>query len=100
MASKFHFKVEPSAYDDIQEEIDKYNEKQKGLGRKFWLEVDHYFKAIKKNPFYQIRYDQVRCLPLKKFPVMIHFTVDEAQMLINVRAVINTSRDPETNWIS
>ena len=95
----FKFKVEPSAFIDIQNEIDHYNTQQKGLGRKFWLEVNHYFKAIRKNPFYQIRYDEIRCLPLKKFPSMIHFSVDEKNKMIIVRAVIKTNKDPQSSWL-
>jgi hypothetical protein len=95
----FKFKIEPDVYIEIQKNIDHYNSKQKGLGRKFWLEVNHYFKAIRKNPFYQVRYDSVRCLPLKKFPAMIHFSVDEKSKTIIVRAIINTFKDPQSSWL-
>lgn len=93
------FKIEPSAKNDIQQEINYYNDKQNGLGKKFHADIKTSFNAIRKNPFYQIRYDNVRCLPLKKFPAMIHFTVDEVKKRITVRAVINTNRDPKTSWI-
>jgi toxin ParE1/3/4 len=92
------FKLNPEAKIDIQNEINYYNDQQKGLGKKFHFEIKHYFKAIKKNPFYQIRYKNVRCLPLKKFPVMIHFTVDEDIKRITIRAVINTYRDQKEYW--
>lgn len=93
------FKLEPSARIDTQKEINHYNDQQKGLGKKFHEEIKHYFKAIKKNPFYQIRYKNIRCLPLKKFPIMIHFTVDEEKQVIIVRAVLNTYRDPKEYWV-
>lgn len=93
------FKVNPEAKIDIQNEINYYNQQQKGLGKMFHAEIKHYFKAIKKNPFYQIRYKNVRCLPLKKFPIMIHFTVDEGIKRITIRAVINTHRDPKEYWV-
>ncbi len=91
--------IEPLAKFDIQNEINYYNFKQKGLGKKFHTEVKTYLKAIKLNPFYQIRYDDIHCLPLKTFPIMIHYSVDEANKVIIIRALINTSRDPETNWL-
>lgn len=93
------FKLEPSAKNDIQNEINFYNEKQKGLGKKFHDEIKHYFKAIKKNPFYQIRYKNIRCLPLKKFPIMIHYTFDEEQQRIIIRAIVNTHREPKEYWV-
>jgi toxin ParE1/3/4 len=95
----FKLKIEPLAKLDIQNEINFYNSKQKGLGKKFHTETKVYFKAILKSPFFGIRYDNVHCLPLKKFPAMIHYNVDEIKKIIIVRAVINTHKDPKTYWL-
>ena len=95
----FKIKIQPRAFKEIQKGIDYYNAKQKGLGKRFYKNVSDSFAVIKKNPFYQIRYDDVRCLPVKKFPFMIHFTADKAIKTINVYAVINTSLNPETSWL-
>jgi toxin ParE1/3/4 len=94
----FKIKIEPLAKRDIQNDINFYNLREKGLGKKYYLELKEYFKAISKTPFYGIRYDNVHCLPLKKFPVMIHYTIDESNKTIVVRAVINTHQDPEIYW--
>ena len=61
---------------DIQESVNWYNQQQKGLGRKFYMEVLDGIDSLAKNPFYKICYDAVHCLPLKKFPFMVHYTVD------------------------
>lgn len=86
--------IEPEAIDDIQEGIDWYNEQQPGLGRKFHEEVKAAFERLQETPFFQVRYDNVRCLSLHKFPYMVHFTLDETQQMVIVRAVFNTSIDP------
>jgi toxin ParE1/3/4 len=91
----FKIKTEPEAHQDIQEGIDWYNKQQPGLGRKFHAAVKASFKSLKTNPFFQARYDNVRCLPLKTYPYMIHFTLNEEDKIIVVRAVFDTSRDPE-----
>ena len=93
------FKIDPRAFIDIQEQIDFYNLQQKGLGKKFHSEIKVYFKAIQKNPFYQIRYDNFRCLPLKIFPAMIHFSINEEEQLIVAHAVIGTRKNPKGNWV-
>ena len=95
----FKLNIEPLAKSDIQSEINYYDRKQKGLGKRFHAEVKTYFNTIRLNPFYQIRYDDVHCLPLKTFPCMIHYTIDEFKKNITIRAVINTSKNPDTNWI-
>jgi toxin ParE1/3/4 len=96
---RFEIVLERRAMNDIAKAVDYYDEQQKGLGKKFAKEVDISFSALSKNPFYQIRYDDYRCLPLKRFPFMIHFIVDEAAKLVIVYAVIHTSLDPQTNWL-
>ncbi|MFY9309834.1 MAG: type II toxin-antitoxin system RelE/ParE family toxin [Bacteroidia bacterium] len=96
---EFKIKIEPLAKRDIQNEINYYNSRQKDLGKKFHAELKDYLKALEQTPFYGIRYDSVHCLPLKKFPVMIHYTLDELNKIIVVRAVINTSKNPDTYWL-
>ncbi len=95
----FKLKIEPLAKLDIQKEIKYYNRKQPGLGKKFHIEIKRYFKAISQNPFYAIRYDKVHCLPLKIFPAMIHFSIDERSKIVVVRAVINTNKNPKVYYL-
>jgi hypothetical protein len=82
--------IDPRAIRDIQEAIDNYDEQQAGLGEKFESVLNEHLIMLEENPFFSIRYDNVRCLPLKKFPYMTHFTVDEDQQVVTVRAVFNT----------
>ncbi len=91
--------IEDRAGIDIQDGIDYYNTESAGLGLKFETAVDKEFLAISKNPFYQIRYKNIRCKLVKKFPYLIHFYVDEAIKTAYVLAVINTSKDPKENWL-
>jgi plasmid stabilization system protein ParE len=91
----FKIKIEPEARLDIQEAIFWYNKQQKGLGKKFHKAVLTHFDSLTKNPHFEIRYDNVLCLPLKKFPYMVHFTVDEVQQIVTVRAVFHTALNPK-----
>ena len=91
--------VEDGAGNDVQDGIDYYDDKATGLGLKFKTAVDKEFSAISKNPFYQIRYNNVRCKQVKKFPYLIHFYVDEAVKTAYILAVISTHKDPKKNWL-
>jgi toxin ParE1/3/4 len=91
----FSIVIDPRAIKDIQEAINYYDEQQIGLGAKFEALINKHLSALEKNPYFQIRYDNVRCLSLNKFPFMVHFTIDEENKLIEVRAVFHTSRDPK-----
>lgn len=90
----FTIKIETEAEQDIQHGINWYNEQQSGLGRAFHAEVKQHFEKLRMNPFYQVRYDDIHCLPLKRFPFMIHYTIQEEQQVVTVRAVMNTFRSP------
>ena len=96
---KFTIELDSRVIQDIQEAIDYYDEQLIGLGEKFESYINKYIKTLAKNPFYQIRYDNIRCLPLKKYPYMIHFTIDEKNNFVFIHSVINTSRDPKEYWV-
>ena len=83
--------IEPVALQDIQQGIDYYDAQHIGLGEKFEAAVNKHLISIEKNPFFQVRYDNVHCMPVKKYPYMIHFTINEADKVVTVRAVFHTS---------
>ena len=93
MAFKILIHVE--AMDDIQQGIDYYNQQQKGLGIKFHAAVKRTFKEIKSSPFFQIRYDDVRCRLLNKYPYLMHFVVDEKAKIIFIYRLKHTSMNNE-----
>ncbi len=88
--------IKPEVFEDIQQAIDWYNSRQKGLGEKFFNAVQQEYNNIRKNPGYQIRYDNIRCLPVRKFAFMIHFFVQEKSRTVIIMGVISTYRDPAT----
>lgn len=83
----------------LQLAIDYYNHQQRGLGKRFGLAVKNASKQLEKNPFFQVRYDEIRCLPVHKFPLMIHFSVNEAHKTVRIFAILHTSLNPEDNWL-
>ena len=92
----FTVNIGAAALADVQNAIDYYDEAQPGLGAIYLLELEEFFVVLEENPHFEIRYDEVRCLPLKKFPFMIHFTLDEEAKSVNIRAVLHTSLNPKS----
>lgn len=101
---KYKVKIEPQALADIQEITDWYNEQQIGLGGRFQKTVIKHINSLCKDPqVYAIRYKEIRCMNIKKFPYMTHFYINDANNTVEVLAVISTSRNPvtwqkKTNW--
>lgn len=85
----------PRAISDIQKAIDYYNEQQRGLGKKFYAAINRTAGALKRNPNFQVRYDDVRCLLVKGFPYMLHYTIEKETRSIILYAVIHTSLNPD-----
>lgn len=95
MPPKFALNLEPEVFDDIQDAVDYYNSCKDGLGKRFFNIIDKHFNFLKKNYFsFSIRYDDIRCMPVKKFPYMIHYRVLENQEIVSVKAVFCTYENP------
>ena len=62
--SKFKVFFHNEALEQMQQSINYYNTAQKGLGKRFALVVKANAEQLGKNPFYQIKYDDIRCFPL------------------------------------
>ncbi len=71
----FKVRIGPEAYQHIQQGIDWYNQQVENLGYKFYEEIEKTLELIPTNPYFQVRYGQVRCIRLKRFPYLVHFTI-------------------------
>ena len=78
------------------EVVDWYDKQSKGLGKRFYQVLQKGYRTIRKNPNFQIRYKDVRCFPLEKFPYMIHFIVEEEGTQILILEIKSTHQDPKT----
>ena len=83
-------------YDDLQRAIDFYNSRKKGLGLRFYKTAKKQLSQIESTAFgFQIRYDDVRCLPLDKFPYTIYYRVIPETKTIKIIAIFCDYPDPE-----
>jgi len=94
--TKYKIKIEPEALKDIQATTDWYNEQLQGLGSRFQKQVILQIDSLKGNPSaYAVRYAEVRCMIIKKFPFMVHFAVNDNRKLVEVFGIFHTSRNPK-----
>ena len=93
---RYKVKIAPAALEDIQNIIDWYNDQQNNLGIKFRDSTLKHINSLTRNPhIYAIRYNQIRCVLIKKFPYMVHFYINEDTKEVEILAVISTHRDPK-----
>ena len=96
---KYTVIADPRVKDDLIEARDFLNSKRKDFGTKFLKEYRSTLKTLQNNPLFEIRYDQVHCLPLKTFKYMIHFKVNEQAKTVQIFALLSTYQDPNKYWI-
>ena len=85
----------PFALDDIEQAMGYYNQLQPGLSKRFTQQLQQSLTAIKRNPFFaSVRYDNIRCAQVKKFPYLVHYHIDEKQGVVTILAVYSTYKEP------
>ena len=89
----FTIVIEKRAIKDAQKAIDYYDEELIGLGKKFNDSLDKHITTIAKNPFYQLRYKDYRALPIKKFPFLILFYINEPSKTVFITAIFHTKQN-------
>jgi len=95
----FELLIDYRAQQDIEEAIDHYVSQSQKVASKLFDTINDAYDSLEMNPFFQIRYKDYRCLPLKGFPYMFHFSISEAKSIVHIHALINTSKNPITNWL-
>lgn len=77
------FLVKESAKNDIVEIVDWYDQKQAGLGERFYKELIKEFDKIEQNPkLYTFYNNNFRRSSLKHFPYLIIFKFTESEIII------------------
>ena len=96
MSEKFRLNIEPEVFNDIQDAVDYYKAINQKLALRFFQTINKQFVTLQKNhSSFAIRYDNIRCLPLKRFPFMIHYTVLSDEKTVSIKAVFCTYQNPE-----
>jgi plasmid stabilization system protein ParE len=84
----------PTAKLDLYESRNWYNKQQAGLGKRFLFSVQLTFDLIQQSPaLFAIRYQNMHTAPVRDFPFLIHYIVDDEKKHVLIIAVLHTSRD-------
>jgi toxin ParE2 len=91
----FSFRFLPNAEENIEDATDYYAGISLKVLRNFNKQLDLSINRILINPYFQKRYKDVRAFPLKKFPYIIFYEVDEEEKMIYILSVFCTHQNPE-----
>jgi len=92
---KYQLKIDPEALSDIHDIAEWYDTQKEGLSDRFKNAVIKQIDYLVENPqLFSIRYQEIRCMIVRKFPYMVHFYINEELTTVNILAVISTDRNP------
>ena len=76
-------KTQPKAIKEIAAIYIWYEEQSKGLGDKFFKELDAFFNKILRNPeHYKFVMEDVQRVLMKQFPYVIFFSIQKDKLFI------------------
>ncbi len=91
----YNIEISNGAELDIEEAVFYYKRQASArIAQNFLKDFKARLKDIKCNPFYQIYYRDFRGLPLKKYPYIIFFQIDEENKVILINSVFQTFQNP------
>ncbi len=85
----------PEADEDILDAINYYSQSSRTLASSFENQLSLAYEKLEKNPYFQIRYEDIRGLMIKKFPYLILFYINEEIRTVNILSVFCTHQNPE-----
>jgi hypothetical protein len=67
----------------------------KKVASDFVAEYQKALTTIRKQPFFRIFYKDFRGYPLKKYPFIVFYQIQEKEKLILVKSVFHTAQNPD-----
>lgn len=96
----YNILIDIDAVEDLKSAAQWYEDGQSGSGLQFIINIQEQINSLKTNPHrIRIRYHSMRCMVVKKYPFLIHFSIDDKKHLVEIFAIFHTSRNPKI-WLT
>lgn len=82
--------VSPSAQKDIENAFDYYSEVSTQTPLRFINAIEKAYHTLEINPYFRILYKNFRAIPLKKFPFVLVYIVNDDEIII--KACFHTAK--------
>jgi len=93
---KFTVEYNPEFFNDLVLAVDWYNEKQPGLGNRFFNKVKKQTAKLSTSALiFAVKYDDIRCMNIERFPYLVHYRIDKQTGTVKVEALFHTGRNPK-----
>ncbi len=86
--------VSPRAQMEIENAIDYYAMYSSNAPLSFINLLKDTYHSLENNPFFSVRYKDIRALKINKFPYSLYYTVNETQNTVRVLSCFHNKRNP------
>lgn len=88
--------VTPNAVQQIDDAVDYYKNKVSvRIARLFIEDYKRTFQEIQITRYFKLFFNEFRGKPMRKFPFIIFYTIDETERTIIIKAVFHTAQNPD-----
>lgn len=87
--------VSPRAQKEIENAIDYYTLNSTNASINFIIILKDAYTTLERNPFFKVRYKNIRALKLKKFPHSLYFNINENQNTIKILSYFHNKQNPD-----
>jgi plasmid stabilization system protein ParE len=84
--------VTPIAQEQLEEAFIYYRRKaSENVAKNFRKSIIKVYKTLETNPFFEIRTLNYRAIPIKNFPYLVFFELNEIEKVVKILAIFNTN---------
>lgn len=87
--------VSPRAQKEVEKAIEVYISSVVNTPNSFIIQLQSVYNTLKINPFFKVRYKNVRSLKLKKYPYSLYFVVNENRNTVRILSCFHNKLDPK-----
>jgi plasmid stabilization system protein ParE len=90
----YKMSVSPRAQKEIENAIDYYALYSVDAPVNFIASLKEAYLTLETNPFFRVRYKNIRALKIKQFPHSLHFIINEDKNTVRVLSCFHNKRNP------
>ncbi len=87
--------VSPRAQKEIENAIDRYIPNYSDIPNNFVIQIESVYNTLKINPFFRVRYKNIRALKLKKYPYSLYFIINENSNTVKILSCFHNKLGPQ-----
>lgn len=88
--------VSPRAQKEIENAIDYYALYSSDAPKHFIEAVQMAYSTLAENPYFRIRYKNIRALRMKRFPYSLYFIINEDKNTVRILSCFHNKRNPNS----